>query len=155
MFYPLYAIRYTQYAIQATSDEFASTTVENPLQISSFLTNKANFRKSQMNVSIFLQKAYENISDWTLGENKPNSKPIKANLQNAKMNVTAFLTKKYENKLNWALFENKPNTNPIQTQTKPTCSELVEPISKAKKSVSINVPDTLAFTIVSGIFIKA
>ncbi len=37
-----------------------------------FMQNKANFQKSQMNVSIFLQKAYENKSNWTLGENKPN-----------------------------------------------------------------------------------
>jgi len=32
-----------------------------------------------MNVSIYLQTAYENISDWTLGESKPNSNPIKPN----------------------------------------------------------------------------
>ena len=41
-----------------------------------FMQNKPNFRKSQMNVSIFTQMHYENLSDWTLGENKPNSKPI-------------------------------------------------------------------------------
>jgi len=40
------------------------------------MQNKANFQKSQMNVSIFSQKAYENKSNWTLGENKPNSNPI-------------------------------------------------------------------------------
>ncbi len=35
-----------------------------------------------MNVSIYLQTAYENKSNWTLGQNKPNQsqfKPIKAN----------------------------------------------------------------------------
>ena len=42
---------------------------------------QSQFRKSQMNVSIFLQMAYENISNWTLGEFKPNSNPIKANLK--------------------------------------------------------------------------
>jgi len=41
-----------------------------------FMQNKANFRKAQMNVSIFSKKAYENKSNWTLGENKPNSNPI-------------------------------------------------------------------------------
>ena len=66
-----------------------STTVESPLQIDPFMQNKANFRKSQMNVTIYSQMAYENKSNWTLGENKPNSNPIKA------------------------------NTKPIQTQTKP------------------------------------
>jgi hypothetical protein len=40
------------------------------------MQNKPNFRKSQMNVSIFLQMAYENKSNWTLGESKPNSNPI-------------------------------------------------------------------------------
>jgi len=40
------------------------------------MQNKPNFRKSQMNVSIFSKMAYENKSNWTLGENKPNSNPI-------------------------------------------------------------------------------
>ncbi|GAG00814.1 unnamed protein product, partial [marine sediment metagenome] len=54
-----------------------STSVENPLQINLFMQNKPNFRKSQMNVSIFSQMAYENKRDWTLGQSKPNSNPIK------------------------------------------------------------------------------
>ncbi|MHC4889941.1 MAG: hypothetical protein ACYTEO_10825, partial [Planctomycetota bacterium] len=60
--------------------DFASlgifTLVKNPLQIAPFMQNKPNFRKSQMNVSIFSQKAYENISDWTLGKNKPNQSQL-------------------------------------------------------------------------------
>ncbi len=63
--------------------DFASlgifTLVESPLQISSFLTNKANFKKNQVNVTSLITVAYENKSNWTLGENKPNSNPIKAN----------------------------------------------------------------------------
>ncbi len=55
---------------------FSSTNVEDPLQINLFMQSKPNFQKSQMNVSIFLQMAYENISNWTLGESKPNSNPI-------------------------------------------------------------------------------
>ena len=51
-----------------------------PTKSCAFMQNKANFQKSQMNVSIFPQEAYENKSNWTLGENKPNSNPIKANL---------------------------------------------------------------------------
>jgi len=46
-----------------------------------FMQNKANFRKSQVNANTFTQKVYENKSDWTPGENKPNSKPNKANFQ--------------------------------------------------------------------------
>ncbi len=37
-----------------------------------FMQNKANFQKSQMNVSSILTIDYENISDWTIGKNKPN-----------------------------------------------------------------------------------
>jgi len=49
------------------------------------MQNKANFKKSQMNLTSLITKEYENKSHWTLGENKPNSKPIyppgnKANL---------------------------------------------------------------------------
>ena len=40
------------------------------------MQNKPNSRKSQMNVSIYLQTAYENKSNWTIGESKPNSNPI-------------------------------------------------------------------------------
>jgi len=72
-----------------------------------------------MNVSPVITREYKNTSNWILGENKPNSKPIKANLLNAQMNVSSFLTKDYENIPNLTLFENKANTNPIQSQTKP------------------------------------
>ncbi len=43
------------------------------------MQNKANFRKSQVNVSLYNTTNYEEKSDWTPGENKPNSKPNKAN----------------------------------------------------------------------------
>ena len=45
------------------------------------MQNKPNFQKSQMNVSIFSQMAYEYKHDWTLGENKPNTNPNKANFK--------------------------------------------------------------------------
>ncbi len=60
-----------------------------------FMQNKANFRKSQMNVNLYNTTDYENKSDWTPGENKPNSKPIKANFQRAQMNVNSLITKDY------------------------------------------------------------
>ncbi|MBA7663631.1 hypothetical protein ES703_71676 [subsurface metagenome] len=43
------------------------------------MQNKANSLYAQMNVTSFYTVDYENIANWTLGENKPNSKPIKAN----------------------------------------------------------------------------
>jgi len=61
------------------------------------MQNKPNFRKAQMNVNPYNTTDYENKSNWTLGENKPNSNPIKANLLNAQMNVNKVLTKDYEN----------------------------------------------------------
>jgi len=43
------------------------------------MQNKANLLDAQMNVNLVYTKDYENIANWKLGENKPNSKPIKAN----------------------------------------------------------------------------
>jgi len=74
-----------------------------------------------MNVSIFIQMAYENKSNWTLGQNKPNSNPIKPNLRKAKMDVNIYYTKVYENISNWTLGENKPKTNPNKA-----CPERIE-----------------------------
>ncbi len=41
-----------------------------------FMQNKPNFPKSQMNVNPYNTTDYENKSNWTLGQNKPNSNPI-------------------------------------------------------------------------------
>ena len=79
-----------------------------------------------------ITKDYENVTLGERGKNKANTKPNKANLLNARMNLNFYSTKEYENISNCSLGENKPNTNPIRTQSNPTCSELVEPISKAK-----------------------
>jgi len=80
-----------------------STTVENPLQIGHFLTNKANFQKSQMNVNNVLTRDYGKMDTWSNGKNKANSKPIQSQYKpNSKPIQTQF----------------KANTNPIQTQYK-------------------------------------
>jgi hypothetical protein len=57
------------------------------------MQNKANFRKSQMNVSKVLTMDYEKMGTWLSGKNKAKTNPIQ----------TQF----------------KANTNPIQTQFKP------------------------------------
>jgi len=62
-----------------------------------------------MNANAFSQKDYENISDWTLGQNKPNSKPIKPNFRKAKMNVNLTLIKDYRKKDDFIVRINKPN----------------------------------------------
>jgi hypothetical protein len=43
------------------------------------MQNKANLLNAQMNVRSLITVDYENIANWKLGENKPNSKPIKPN----------------------------------------------------------------------------
>jgi len=43
------------------------------------MQNKANLLHAQMNVRSLVTVDYENIANWKLGENKPNSKPIKPN----------------------------------------------------------------------------
>ncbi len=58
------------------------------------MQNKANLLDAQMNISSLITVDYENIANWKLGENKPNSKPI------------------------------KPNTNPKQTQLTNSQNEL-------------------------------
>jgi len=50
-----------------------------------FMQNKPNFQKSQMNVNSIITIDYENIIDWTLGQNKPNSNPIKACPERSRM----------------------------------------------------------------------
>ncbi len=62
-----------------------------------------------MNVSIYLQTAYKNKRDWTIGQSKPNSNPIKANSQKAKMNVNSIITKDYRKKDDFVVRINKPN----------------------------------------------
>ena len=66
-----------------------------------------------MNVSSILTTDYENKSNWTLGENKPKTNPIKANFRKAKMNVKLYVIKDYENELCQKLQKNKAKTNPI------------------------------------------
>jgi len=72
----------------------------------------------QMNVTSLITVVYENIANWTLGENKPNTNPIKANFQRAQMNVNSLITKDYRKKDDFAVQKNKPNSNPISVKPK-------------------------------------
>jgi len=71
-----------------------------------------------MNVNIYNTTDYENKSNWTLGENKPNSNPNKANLKRVKMNVNSLITKDYRKKDDFEVRINKPNSNPISSKAK-------------------------------------
>jgi len=93
----------TQYAILNTRDEIASTTVESALQISPFMQNKANFRKSQINISTFITKSYEQLTMNNELKNKANSNPIQT---------------QYKANSNPKQTQNKPNTKPIKSNFK-------------------------------------
>ncbi len=79
-----------------------------------------------MNVSIYLQTDYENLSDWTIGESKPNSNPIKPNFKRAKMNANVFATKDYGNETAFRPQKNKPKTNPISSKAKMNVKSLAK-----------------------------
>ncbi len=70
------------------------------------MQNKPNFKDAKMNVNSLTTMNYENISDWTLGQNKPNSNPIS---KRPKMNANAFSQKDYRKNNAFAVPKNKPN----------------------------------------------
>ena len=84
------------------------------------MQNKPNFQKSQMNVSFLCTMYYENLSDRTLGENKPNSNPIS---EKPKMNANIYATKDYKNKTVFRLQKYKTK------QSRGIGNELKPPIS--------------------------
>ncbi len=71
-----------------------------------------------MNVKLYNTKDYENISNWTIGQSKPNSNPIKPNCLKAKMNVNLTLTKDYRKKDDFIVRINKPNFRNGQNELK-------------------------------------
>ncbi len=82
------------------------------------MQNKPNLRKSQMNLNLYNTRDYERKRDWTLGENKPNSNPIKPNLQKAKMNVNLYVIEDYRKKDDFIVRINKPNLRKAKNERK-------------------------------------
>ncbi len=74
-----------------------------------------------MNANLYNTTDYERKRDWTLGENKPNSNPIKPNLQKAKMNVNLTLTKDYRKNDDFTVRINKPNFQNAKNERKLIC----------------------------------
>ncbi len=125
------------------------TLVKKSLQIRLFMQNKANFRKSQMNVYNVITKDYEKRTLGEYGKNEPKTNPKRTqtnpkrtqnepNYKKAKMNVTSYITKGYENISNWVICENEPKTNPIKVadapwraKTKPKQTQFLSAISVA------------------------
>ena len=89
------------------------------------MQNKPNFPDAQMNVSSILTKDYENKSNRTLRENKPNSNPIKPNFRKAQMNVNSLITKGYRKNDAFVVRKNKPNSNPISVKPKMSANVFV------------------------------
>ncbi len=85
------------------------------------MQNKPNLLDAQMNVSTNITGAYENKRNWTLGQNKPNSNPIKPNFQKAKMNVNSLITKDYRKKDDFTVRINKPNYRNAKNERKHIC----------------------------------
>jgi len=62
-------------AQESTSTRPLSMSLVSPADC--FMQNKPNFLDDQMNVKSCHTVNYENIANWKLGENKPNSNPIR------------------------------------------------------------------------------
>ncbi|MFB0553429.1 MAG: hypothetical protein ACETWQ_08955 [Phycisphaerae bacterium] len=104
-----------------------------------------------MNVNPYNTTDYENKRDWTLGENKPNSNPIKPNFRNAQMNVNLTLTKDYRKKDDFLVRINKPNFRNGQNELNLTYNKGLQkkrcfrsPKNKAKQSQFLQRPKPLA-----------
>ena len=54
------------------------TNVMSALQIHLFMQNEPKFRKVKLNVNKVLTKNYEQLDTWSIGKNKPKTKPNKA-----------------------------------------------------------------------------
>jgi len=70
------------------------------------MQNKANFRKSQMNVNLYNTMNYEEKSDWTPGENKPNLKPI---AERVKLMQSVYLQRIMKKNADRGYEKTKPN----------------------------------------------
>ncbi len=100
-----------------------STSVENVLQISSFMQNKPNSPNVQLNVTFFITMNYTIFTSLTKVKNKPNSNPIKAKtkpiqtqlLQRTKLMQSVYLQRIMKKNAD-RCYE---KTNPKQSQSNP------------------------------------
>jgi len=95
----LHASRYTLHASRSCPLHLSRTLYKSAL----FMQNKPNLLNALMNATSFYTVNYENKSNWTLGENKPNSNPIKPNFRKAQMNVNSLITKDYRKKYDFTV----------------------------------------------------
>jgi len=107
--------------LELRNSDFASpgisTTVESALQIHPFLTNKANFQKSQMNVTNTITRNYVKRTLGERGKNKANSNPIQTQSKPIKANKMPKQT------------QFKPNQTQFYNPTQRPATEVRWPIS--------------------------
>ena len=112
------------------------------------MQNEPNFEKAQMNVNKVLIRDYENKSNWTLGENKPNQTQFKPKTNPIskipKMNVNKIITMNYKNLSRWR----DKKTNPIKPNFKANPDFLARSISNKSK-----VPTDCSLTGRNGFYI--
>ena len=104
-----YTIRNTQYAIRHTKYNLRNITYEIIRELCKTNPILSAVGGLQMNLSILSKMAYENKTNWTIGQNKPNSNPIKPNLQKSKMDVNLYVIEDYRKNDAFAVRKNKPN----------------------------------------------
>ncbi len=90
-------------------------------KLSEKYAKQTQFPKKSNDVCSFYTKDYENKSDWTIGQNKANSNPIKPNFKKAKMNINSLITKDYRKKDDFIVRINKPNFQTAQNERKLIC----------------------------------
>jgi len=77
---------YTKYYRLTTNRP--STIVEIALQNHLFMQNKANFRKSQMNISCYITMDYDKMDTWSSGKNEPKTNPKRTQSDPIKPNLS-------------------------------------------------------------------
>jgi hypothetical protein len=83
------------------------------------MQNKPNFQKSQMNVKPYITRDYGNKSNWTLGESKPNSKPIQTQSNPIAERVKLMQSVYLQRIMKKSAAKGYEKTKPKQTQFKP------------------------------------
>jgi len=71
-----------------------------------------------MNANLYNTTDYENKHNWTIGQNKPNSNPIKPNSQKAQMNINLTLTKDYRKNDDFIVRKKNPIAERAKTDAK-------------------------------------
>jgi len=77
------------------------TNVVSALQIQLFMQNEPNFRKSQINVTVFITMNYDQMDTWSIRKNEPNTNPNEPKTNPILANKTPIRS------------QNEPNSNPI------------------------------------------